>query len=265
MISPCLGLRCGVAVLLATALAARAETVDRQVTVGTMQRHYEADLPNPQALSRPLPVVIVFHGGGGSAASARRQTGMSDKGRDEAFIVVYPQGSGPLRGRLLTWNAVTCCGPAMKQRIDEMAFVSAVLDDLPAFADIDRRRVYATGLSNGGMMAYRVACELADRNLPYGGGVGSGAIVPHEVRSVAVAVDFWRAHDGCSGQGELTQSPGLTRLRHAPCAGGSEVELVTIEGGGHSWPGGERLSNSLDAPSPALNATDDIWRFFSRH
>ena len=61
------------------------------------------------------------------------------------------------------------------------------------------------------------------------------------------------------------QSGTLQRKRYAPCSGGSEVELVAIEGGGHSWPGGERLARFLDPPSAALHATDEIWRFFSRH
>ena len=156
---------------------------------------------------------------------------MSEKGEAEGFIAVYPQGSGGIAGKLRTWNAGTCCGYAMQQRIDEIAFVAALLDDLQATVAIDRARVYATGISNGGMMAYEVACALADRiagdrrrrrrddrarslpadatgagarhprqrdrNLPLDGGVGAKAFAVHEVRSVASAVDFWRRHDGC--------------------------------------------------------------------
>ena len=88
---------------------------------------------------------------------------MSAKGEAEGFIAVYPQGSGGIAGKLRTWNAGTCCGYAMQQRIDEIAFVAALLDDLQATVAIDRARVYATGISNGGMMAYEVACALADR------------------------------------------------------------------------------------------------------
>ncbi len=225
---------------------------------------------------------------------------MSAKGEAVGFIAVYPHGSGPFAARLLTWNAVTCCGRAMQQRVDEMAFVRALLDDLQAVANVDRARIYATGISNGGMMAYRVACELADRfaaiavvagemttlddcrparpmpvlvihgsadrNLPYDGGVGAAALAPHEARSVAAAVDVLApARRLRRRRADRAAAARVTRLTFASCADGSAVELVTIEGGGHSWPGGDRLARFLDPPSPALDATDEIWRFFARH
>jgi polyhydroxybutyrate depolymerase len=269
------------------------------VRVGASERSYEIDVPARHERTRPLPVVIVFHGGGGSADSVRRQTRISAKGEAEGFIAVYPQGSGGIAGKLKTWNAGTCCGHAMQQRIDEIAFVVALLDDLQATVAIDRARVYATGISNGGMMAYEVACSLADRiaaiavvagemtaldrcrpsrpvpvlvihgsadrNLPIEGGVGAKALAAHDVRSLASAVDFWRRHDGCGENAQSEVDGAVRRTRYPSCSGGSEVELVTIEGGGHSWPGGDRLARFLDPPSPSLDATADIWRFFARH
>jgi len=229
----------------------------------------------------------------------RRQSRMSVKGDAEGFIAVYPQGSGGIAGKLRTWNAGTCCGQAMQQRIDEIAFVAALLDDLQATVAIDRARVYATGISNGAMMAYEVACALADRiagiaavagemtaldrcrpsrpmpvlvihgsadrNLPIDGGVGAKAFAVHEVRSLASAIDFWRRHDGCSESARSAVDGVVRRMSYSSCNGGSEVEVVTIEGGGHSWPGGDRLARFLDPPSTSLDATDEIWRFFARH
>ena len=180
------------------------------------------------------------------------------------------------------------------------AFVAALLDDLQATVAIDRARVYATGISNGGMMAYEVACALADRiagdrrrrrrddgarSLP-AVATGAGARHPRQRRSQPAArrrrrregvrgarrcaaspsaIDFWRRHDGC-GESARSEVDGAVRARAIRVVrGGSEVELVTIEGGGHSWPGGDRLARFLDPPSPALDATDEIWRFFARH
>jgi polyhydroxybutyrate depolymerase len=285
--------------LAAAACGTAAETIERTLRVGARERSYEIDLPARRDSARALPVVIVFHGGGGSADSVRRQTRMSAKGEAEGFIVVYPQGSGGFAGKLRTWNAGTCCGQAMKDRVDEIAFVAALLDDLQATVAIDRARVYATGISNGGMMAYEVACALADRiaaiavvagemtaldrcrpsrpvpvlvihgsadrNLPIEGGPGAKAIAVHEVRSLASAVDFWRRHDGCSENTQSEVDGAVRRTRYPSCSGGSEVELVTIEGGGHSWPGGDRLARFLDPPSPSLDATAEVWRFFARH
>jgi len=279
--------------------AATAETIERTVRVGASERSYEIDVPAHRERAQALPVVIVFHGGGGAADSVRRQSRMSARGEADGFIAVYPQGSGGIAGRLKTWNAGTCCGPAMQQRIDEMAFVAALLDDLPAAVAIDRARVYATGISNGGMMAYEVACAFADRiaaiavvagemtalercrpsrpvpvlvihgsddrNLPVDGGVGAKAFAVHDVRSVAAAVEFWRRHDGCADYARSEVDGTVRRTRYASCRSGSEVELVMIEGGGHSWPGGDRLARFLDPPSQALDATGEIWRFFARH
>ena len=279
--------------------AATAETIERTVRVGASERSYEIDMPARREREQALPVVIVFHGGGGAADSVRRQSRMSARGEADGFIAVYPQGSGGIAGRLKTWNAGTCCGPAMQQRIDEMAFVAALLDDLAAAVAIDRARVYATGISNGGMMAYEVACAFADRiaaiavvagemtalercrpsrpvpvlvihgsddrNLPVDGGVGAKAFAVHDVRSVAAAVEFWMRHDGCVDSARSEVAGTVRRTRYASCSGGSEVELVMIEGGGHSWPGGDRLARFLDPPSQALDATAEIWRFFARH
>ena len=287
------------AVLAVAACAAAAETIERQLRVGARDRSYEIDLPARHDRAKALPVVIVFHGGGGAADSVRRQSRMSAKGDAEGFIVVYPQGSGGIAGKLRTWNAGTCCGYAMQQRIDEIAFVAALLDDLQGTVAIDRARVYATGISNGGMMAYEVACALADRiaaiavvagemtaldrcrpsrpvavlvvhgsadrNLPLDGGVGAKAFAVHDVRSVAAAVEFWRRHDGCGETARNEVVGAVRRTTYGSCQAGSEVELVTIDDGGHSWPGGDRLARFLDPPSPALDATAEVWRFFARH
>jgi polyhydroxybutyrate depolymerase len=288
-----------VAALVGVSSGSQAETIERTLRVGAGERRYEIDLPSARRSASAVPVVIVFHGGGGSADSVRRQSRMSVKGQAEGFITVYPQGSGGIAGKLKTWNAGTCCGHAMQQRIDEIAFVAALLDDLQATVAIDRARVYATGISNGGMMAYEVACALADRiagiavvagemtaldrcrpsrpvpvlvihgsedrNLPVGGGAGAKAFAVHEVRSLASAIDFWRRHDDCGENARSEVSGAVRRTHYSACSGGSEVELIMIEGGGHSWPGGDRLARFLDPPSAALDATGEIWRFFARH
>jgi polyhydroxybutyrate depolymerase len=287
------------AVFAAVAPAASAEPIERQVRVGASQRSYEIDVPARRDPQRPLPVVLVFHGGGGNAASVRTQSRLSAKGDAEGFVAVYPQGSGGIGGRLKTWNAGTCCGAAMQRHVDDIAFVAALLDDLAATVAIDRSRIYATGISNGGMMAYEIACALgdriaaiavvagemtaldrcrptrpvpvlvihgsADRNLPLAGGRGAKAVAVPEGRGVAAAVEFWRRHDGCAESPGVEQRGGVRHSRYSACSNDSAVELIEIEGGGHSWPGGDRLARFLDAPSSALDASDEIWRFFSRH
>ncbi len=78
------------------------------------------------------------------------------------------------------------------------------------------------------------------------------------------ALDFWRAEERCPAAPASERAGDVTRERYAPCAAGSAVELVTIEGGGHAWPGGDRQARYLDAPSPALDASAAIWAFFAQ-
>lgn len=265
---------------------------------GGRDRSYLVDLPPRYASRGPLPVVLDFHGGGGSPSGARTQTGFSTLGAKAGAIVVYPAGSGRFSDeRLLTWNTGSCCGYAESANIDEAAFIRALLDTLERTYPIDRNRVFATGLSNGGMMSYLVACRLADRiaaiavvsgelsmdcnpsrpvsvliihgtadeNLPYNGGAGRKALDKHEVRPVSFAVDSWKKFDRCPDAALTSAHDGVTHSSWSPCADGTAVELYKIESGGHAWPGGQRMARILDAPSNALDATQIAWAFFLAH
>jgi len=125
-------------------------------------RHYLVHVPPQVREALPLPVVLNFHGGGSNAAAQKDYSGMDRTADQEGFLVVYPDGSGPRTSRFLTWNAGRCCGYAMEQDIDDVGFVLALLDDLARRTPVDRSRIYATGLSNGAMMAYRMAVDAAD-------------------------------------------------------------------------------------------------------
>ncbi len=107
--------------------------------------------------------MLAFHGGGGYAGSIKRKSRFDALADAEGFAVVYPNGTGVLRRRLLTWNAEDCCGYALDHEVDDVGFVRALLDDLARRLPIDESRIYATGHSNGGMFSYRLAAEAADR------------------------------------------------------------------------------------------------------
>lgn len=130
---------------------------------GGQSRPFIVHLP-AGAAKENLPVVLVLHGGGGNAGNMRQMTGMNDVADKHGFIAVYPEGYGsPVMNRIRTWNAGICCGPAKKKASDDVGYLGAVIDALIAQYKIDARRVYATGHSNGGMMSYRLACEMSDR------------------------------------------------------------------------------------------------------
>lgn len=108
--------------------------------------------------STPVPVVFVFHGGFGSGAQAAEAYGWREKAEAEGFLAVFPDGVG----RVQTWNAVHCCGAALEEDVDDVGFVRYMVEGLSAVARVDRARVYAAGMSNGGMLSHRIAAELSD-------------------------------------------------------------------------------------------------------
>ena len=136
---------------------------DLSLAFGGATRTYLVRLPPRFRERGPLPVVLAFHGGGGNAAGFKAYAGLDALADREGFVVVYPDGSGRLGRRLLTWNAGTCCGYARDNNVNDVAFALAALRDLARDLPLDPTRVYATGHSNGAMMAYRLAVEASDR------------------------------------------------------------------------------------------------------
>jgi polyhydroxybutyrate depolymerase len=277
-------------------------TVSHTVTLGGTTRRYAIHVP-VGAGTVPMPLVIQLHGGGGNDVNIEKQTGFYNLADRDGFLVASPAGTGGPLDRLLTWNAGWCCGQALAKKVDDVAFISAVVDDIEAHYPVDARRVYVTGFSNGAMMTYRLACALAgrlaavasvsgaldydgcapsrpvpfleihgtaDANVPYNGGKG----LPEARRfpsqrdridtSVADSVGFWVKADGCPAQPATYASGSLVRTTFAPCAEGSEVVLDTINGGVHAWPGG-KSNRSVGEPADAINATAEIWAFFTQH
>jgi len=137
------------------------ETGDHEfsVTYEGLHRSYLVRVPPVASAGKPLPVVINFHGGGSNAKVQKAYSRMDQAADRDGYIVVYPNGTGGIGGRFLTWNAGACCGPAAASQIDDVGFSLAFLDDLARRIALDRARIYATGLSNGSMMAYRLAVE----------------------------------------------------------------------------------------------------------
>lgn len=132
------------------------------LTHGGRNRTFIVHMPPRRAPEGRLAVVLNFHGGGGKAEAQKSYSRMDAVADREGFLAVYPDGTGRLPDRLLTWNAGTCCGYALAQRVDDVGFVLALLRRLDGLTPIDRGRIYATGLSNGAMMAYRLAVEAPD-------------------------------------------------------------------------------------------------------
>ena len=271
-------------------------------TFGGRPRTYFFYVPASYNPVKAIPLVIVLHGGGGNARGAMRMSQMNAKADQEGFIAVYPNGTGPLEGSLLTWNAWNCCGSAVKNQVDDVGFIRAVIEKLEKEYAIDPKRIYATGFSNGGMMAYRLGCELSDKiaaiapvsgamnaekpsfsnpvsviifhgtedqHVLYDGGSPKKTMdrVARVDKPVSYPVSFWAHHDYCQ---PIPKRQTFGHISHETYTGGigaSEVELYTIQGQGHAWPGGAsglRFGN-IDEPTKEISATDIMWAFFKKH
>jgi len=127
---------------------------------GGRTRSFLVHVP-PQAATAPVSVVVNFHGGASNAVQQRRYSGMNATADRHGFVVVYPDGTGvrPGQRRFLTFNAGRCCPPAMLNNVDDVGFTHAIIDLLARRLPVDGRRIYATGMSNGGMMAHRLAAD----------------------------------------------------------------------------------------------------------
>lgn len=281
----------------------------RAVKAGERQRRYLVHVPPGYDATKATPVVIAFHGGGGNPESMVRLSGLNAKSDAAGFIVVYPYGTGRMENQFLTFNGGGCCGYAMENKIDDVAFTRALLEDLAMVAKLDAARVFATGLSNGGIVSHYVASELSDRIAaiaPVGGPLMMDA--PNEKRAVSVmhfhgTADAFAPFQGGYGQGSFGRSKGVTDFRSVDhtiqawvkangCQpeprveplpdtaddgmkvtrktwsggrDGSEVVLIEIDGGGHTWPGKEPIVKMLGPSTRDISANDLMWEFFQKH
>jgi len=284
---------------IAAAPVSSAGNSTRTLTVNGLERSYIVHIPASHDGTQPWPLVMDFHGGGGSAETQMRTGNFNPLADEKGFIVVYPNGSGRLGDKLLTWNGGTCCGFAVTNQVDDVGFVRALIADLQTIAKIDGRRIYATGLSNGGIFSYRLACDAsdliaaigpvsgtlnylrcspgdpvsvihfhgtADEHVPYDGGAGDKSLAGVPFTSVKDSIDFWLAYDQCPPQPKTEMFADIRHDTYAGCAKGTAVELYTIIGGKHAWPGGNGPAwPGGDQPAQTIQATRLIWDFFAAH
>ena len=273
---------------------------ERTIAVGGRVRSYLLHVPPSPHNGKPLPVVIVLHGGGGHAEAMAATSGFTAKADEERFVAIYPNGTGRLRNRLLTWNSGNCCGYAHENNVDDVAFIRSLIGQVQKELNVDGRRIFVTGFSNGGMMSYRLACELsdtiaavapvagalnyekcnpvrpvsvvafhgsADEHVLYEGGEPTRRVDrnPRVDRSVAEAISFWVKRDRCASGARKERRGGVIIDDYTGCRDGTGVRLYTLEGQGHAWPGGEAWAMRADEPTTAVKATDAMWEFFSGH
>ncbi len=291
----------------APATAAVGEVDDEWVeTPDGRQRHYRLYVPTTIRAGQAAPLLIALHGGLGSSEQFAVNSGFDELAESNGFIVVYPDGirAIPDRPGLQTWNGGYCCGPAVRQNVDDVGFIRMLINLLEARFDIDANRVFATGHSNGAIMSYRLACELSDRivaigvqagnlgiddcqpaepvsllhihgladtNQPIDGGMGTG-VSGVEARSGREAARALAALNGCTEGPAVEVIASNTDVEVSTwsgCDSGAVARLMTVAGATHAWMGHASAADGAAAlvgkPYMNLDASRAIWSFLAEH
>jgi len=274
-------------------------TVD--VVVGGVTRSAVVHVPT-QVAARPgrvVPLVLHLHGGGGSPQNSIDTTGLVAAADANGFIVAFPQGT-PIAVTLpngttgFVWNAGSCCAVAVRDDVDDVAFLDQLIRSLERTLPVDTTRVVMSGHSNGAMMAWRFACERggvlaaampvsgsletadpnacrprgtsllavhgdADRNHPIEGGTGTRSVSGVDYKPFADSVAAYARASGCRAQPAVATATVTTTSKYRACRRGATVTSVVLHGADHPWPGGAASGAALQGtPFPDWSATDAL-------
>ena len=211
----------------------------------------------------------MLHGYSGSALQVESNYHWDEEADKGGFVVVYPDGTEK------SWNSGNCCATAQINHVDDVKFLTMLVAQLEGDQSVDPRRIFFSGMSNGALMSYRMACDAkfpiaaigivggtldatcpspqetslitinggADRMIPYDGGAkatpsASAAVQAWRVNlpSIQSVVGKWLALDGCAKPSTTKAPPVTTEI--ATCSNGRAVEAILVAGAGHQWPGG---------------------------
>lgn len=298
-------LRSFLLILFVLAASVFSKDIDGTITVDGIEREYILHLPNGYESSiENLPLVMVFHGGGGNAGQMKNHTKFNKLADKESFVVVYPNAVDK------NWSDGRI-GEKLPMQRDDVKFISMLIDTLTGRYKINPKRVFSTGISNGGFFSIYLAYKLSDKilsiapvtaNIPEnlagefrpeypvsmllingtkdplvkydGGAVGFGEDGFGRGESVSTdrTIAIWTQNDQCTPPPEVKEIDNknwadkckATKYIYNNCAGETEVILVKIDGGGHTWPGGSQYLPKLIVGNVCkdFSATEMIWEFF---
>ena len=255
----------------------------RDLQIDSVYRRYRLYTPPVVGEGRRLPLVLALHGSENSVQSFVDASELDEAASANEFVVAYPEASD------LLWHGGFCCTGGRGDPATDIRFLDQVISDVAAVRRIDTARVYAVGVSGGGVMAYRLACDLtgrlagagsvsgamlledchpsrpisvmeihgtADGIVPYAGGrIQGGATAP--APAAAAIAERWALLNRCP-EPPHTEAEGLvTTATWAGCGEGTRVRLVSVEGGGHNW-----FATVYGPPNGAVDATHSIVEYF---
>ena len=276
-------------------------TSARSFVSAGLQRCYLLHIPPEYERGQSLPLIISLPGFTSNPMGQQYLTRWSEFADNEGLILVFPQGTSfPLR-----WNSSTTFTDS---DVDDVQFIANLIDEVSKIVTVDPQRIYVDGMSNGGSMANRVACELADKVaavgvvagppqeppggcnperpisliafygtddplVAYEGGAMRESFIsklthrsshPISFPPVKSYIEAWAERDGCSPVPEPIPPQGdASGVRYIDCKNTAEIVFYTIEGGGHTWPGGR--PTFVGKTSSDISASQVMWEFFKTH
>jgi polyhydroxybutyrate depolymerase len=274
----------------------------RALAVRGQTRSYLLHVPRNYNAKNPVPVVLALHGVFMDGFMMAGFSGLNQTSDKAGFVVIYPDGAG--FGLFRIWNAGGFKGTLAEGRPDDVVFIRTLLDDLDGKINVDKSRIFATGMSNGAMMCYRLAAELSDRiaaiapvagtmaienanpkrsvsvihfhgtaddMVPFGGpNIGMTQIL--NFKSVEESIRIWCKLDQCPKTPTITSFPekekdgtAVKQSTYGPGRDDAEVVLIEVSGGGHTWPGRQPVWGLIGKSTVHISANDLIWQFFERH
>ncbi len=284
--------------LLLISAAVLGQTQAGSIVFDGQERGYRFYLPETYSVDKQYPLVFNLHGFGSNAAQQEIYSGMDAVAEENEFIVLYPQGSSAMiAGTETQFFNVGFTGD-YEADPDDVGFISALIDSMAASYSIDLNRVYSCGMSNGGFMSYRLACQLEDRIAAIASVTGvmmdvmaescqsskqvpvlhihgtNDQTVPYagaeDFYSVQESLDYWIEQNSCEADGiveeieDIVTDDGTTvqKTSWVDCASGHEVILFRVNDGGHTWPDGVFDLDGMT--NRDINASQEIWNFFER-
>jgi len=268
------------------------QTINATIAHDGLERTYILYIPASYSAQSAVPLVFNFHGYGSNAAQQVLYTNFNAVAEAEGFITAYPEGTEDAMGMQhfnVGWGGSS---------VDDVGFTSALIDSLLAEYNINPKRVYSTGMSNGGFISYHLACNLSDRIAAIASVTGSMSsltfnncnpqrpvpvleihgtqdeVVPYDggtsfTTPIDDVVAFWVNHNNCSPPSVIdvpdTNTNDGSTAQHFIYRDGDEgvnVELFKIEGGGHTWP---NAVIDIGVTNRDINASQEIWNFFSKY
>ncbi len=269
-----------------------------------LTRHYQIHIPPSYNASTQMPLVIYLHGGGGSHRTAKLD-GLNEQADKHGFILAAPAGTGKLENAFLSWNGGdwncgTRCGFAHENNIDDVGFISKMIDEIALKASVDKKRVFATGISNGALITIKLACELSEKITafapialiaipnnctptrpvaimyvhgtkdlctPFEGGTGTCiGMQANDIASAQAKVEQLKAKINCAKIGTESYKNNSALCTSFACESGTELAFCKVDEMGHAFPSGAQyLPERVIGPVSHDLSFDQIWKFFERN